>query len=129
MENADMNVACLQLPITINQRASFVMTVQLEYLDGTPVDLTGFTAMMQVRQTPTNEEVVVELSTDNGRITFPEPTEGKMQLYIPADVTAALAAPFAGVYDCLLTSVDNIVARVLQGPAIVSPGVTNEEEE
>ncbi len=45
-------------------------------------------------------------------------------MLISATTTAALTAPFSGVYDLELVSAGGVVTRLLQGAATVSPEVT-----
>jgi hypothetical protein len=57
----------------------------LEY--NTPVDFTGYTARMQIREKVTSEVVLHELTTENGGIVFDNTTK-TITLNIPADTTA-----------------------------------------
>ena len=54
--------------ITARQQYAWSETFFLEKRDGTWYDTTGFTALLQVRETPEDETVLLELSTENGRI-------------------------------------------------------------
>ncbi len=55
----------------------------------TPVDLTGYTARIQVRDRATGE-VAIELSTENGRITLDD--AGHIDLYVDELDTADIPA-------------------------------------
>jgi len=91
-------------------------------IGGIPVNLTGYTADMQVRYA-TDTSIIVELSTSNGGITI-QPEYGQLTLYISATDTAALPA---GVYqyDLNLTNTnDGTVSKILQGAFVVSASVT-----
>lgn len=61
----------------------------------TPVDLTGYQARMQIRSlagqfgTSTADTLVMELTTDNGRLTI-TPAEGKVALKVSATDTVLL---------------------------------------
>lgn len=88
-------------------------TRNITYLDnaGLPVNLTGYTAKMQVRPATDSSTVLVELSTANGRITLGGAL-GTIVLNAPATVMN-----FAGgvyVYDLELTSGAN-VTRIIMG--------------
>ena len=92
-------------------------------IGGVPVDLTGYTADMQVRAA-TDTAIIVELSTTNGRITI-DAAYGRINLYISATDTAALTAG-AYQYDLNLTnSVDGTVYKILQGAFTIAASVTH----
>ena len=69
-----------------------------------PVDLTGYTARMQIREYQSSNTIIVELTTENGGITI-TPAEGKIDLFISADDTSAITKT-KGVYD--LELIDSI---------------------
>lgn len=89
---------------------------------GTPVDLTGFSASLQIRQTPQSATVLYAGSTANGNIVLGG-TDGTITLTIPATTTSSFSW-LRGVYDLILTSSGGIVTRLLQGSVTVSPDVT-----
>jgi hypothetical protein len=88
----------------------------------TPVDLTGFTAIMQIRQTVQSATVLYEASTANGAIVLGG-AAGTISLTIPAATTNGFTWN-KGVYSLNLTSSGGIVTRLLQGAVVVSPAVT-----
>ena len=88
----------------------------------TPVDLTGFTAQMQIRQTVQSATILYTASTSLGQIVLGG-TAGTIALTIPASDTAGFTW-LRGVYDMNLTSSGGIVTRLIQGNVIVSPEVT-----
>lgn len=87
-----------------------------------PVDLTGCTARMQVRAQVQNADVLLELSTANGRIGLGG-AAGTITLDLSATDTAALAWTL-GVYDLEIVHPDGSVRRLMAGPVKVSPEVT-----
>ena len=89
---------------------------------GTPVDLTGFTADMQIRQNVQSSTILYEASTANNAIVLGG-TAGTITLTIPASATAGFTWN-KGVYDMNLTSSGGVVTRLLQGAVVVSPEVT-----
>ena len=105
---------------------------RLEYQDSTgdPVDLTGYTARMQVRRAVESEgDPIIELTTANGRITLgdPTPTDGIVLLEIDAGDTADLpATPFDRKwrYDLELVPAGGEVRRLTMGKFVVSLEVT-----
>lgn len=108
--------------LNINQGSNLSLEIALKNSDGTPLNLTGYTARMQLRSSYTSSEVVVELTTENGRLVI-TPLTGVVKLLLNAVTTAALIAKNY-VYDLETVSSTGFVTRVLQGEAIVSPEVT-----
>lgn len=84
-----------------------------------PVDLTGYTANMQIRAFPLAATVLYDASADIvlGGIA------GTIVLTIPSTDTENFTW-WSGVYDMILTSPGGVVTRVLQGTVLVSAGVT-----
>lgn len=84
-----------------------------------PVDLTGYSAMMQIRAYALSTAILYDATSNlvlggvNGTIT----------LTIPASTTQGFTWWF-GVYDLLLTSASGVVTRLLEGTVTVCPGVT-----
>ncbi len=86
-----------------------------------PVDLTGYTARMQVRARTDASTTIVELTTANSKITL-TPSTGKIALTISASDTASLAA---GTYLYDLEMVNgSAVYRLLEGKFEVYAEVT-----
>lgn len=106
------------LNLTIYQGATFSVTLTWT-TDGSPVNLTGYTADMMVKNGQTD---VVELSTTNGRIALGG-SAGTITLTIDADDTAALT-PVHADYDLLLTSGTGVVVPLLAGLVTVRESVT-----
>jgi hypothetical protein len=88
----------------------------------TPYNLTGYTARMQVRANTASSTVVIELTTENSRITLGG-TAGTVSLLIPAANTASLTAG-QYVYDLELVSGGGVVTRLVEGNFKVSAEVT-----
>lgn len=108
--------------IEINQGATYQLTVTWKDSAGTAINLTGYTARMQVRETYSSASTIVSL-TDASGITLGG-AAGTIAILISATTTAALTAPFSGVYDLELVSAGGVVTRLLQGAATVTPEVT-----
>ena len=108
--------------ITINQGATFELTITWKDSAGTAINLSGYTARMQVRETYSSTTPIVSLTNGAG-ITLGG-SAGTIAIVISATTTAALTAPFSGVYDLELVSAGGVVTRLLQGAATVSPEVT-----
>jgi hypothetical protein len=114
-----------KLNLVIEQGATFVHQLQLR--DGPDIyspikDLTGYTARIQLRSDINSPDVILELTTENGRISI-SPLEGKIQLRLGAAETSALEFAKA-VYDMEVSSPLGIVTRVVQGNFSLSRQVT-----
>lgn len=110
-----------QVNLLIEQGATFVQ--QLSWVSGTgePVNLSGYSARMQIRASVRSPDVILELTTENGGISLGGVT-GSVRLQISADQSATLPAR-GGVYDLELVQ-DGIVTRLIEGEVAVSPEVT-----
>jgi len=107
--------------LLIEQGATFSQVITYKE-SGVAVNLTGYTARMQVRATLESASTLVELTTANSRIALGG-TAGTITLTISATDTEALTAG-RGVYDLELVSGSGIVTRLLQGVATISRNVT-----
>ena len=95
---------------------------QLTYtIDSQPVDLTTYTARMQVREKYISKTAIVSLTTENGGITLGG-EEGTIDIYISDEVTQLFIAKDY-VYDLELVSATNVY-RLIEGKFIVTPEVT-----
>lgn len=78
----------------------------------TPVDLTGYTARMTIRDKVEGVEIL-SLTTENNRIVIDNPTK-TITLVLPASTTASITAK-KGVYDIELVSSMGQVYRLAEG--------------
>lgn len=108
--------------IECEQGADF--TLNLTWRDGTGavLNLTGYTARMDVRTSKDAATALVSATTENGRITLGG-AEGTVQILIPASVTAGFA-PGQYVYDLKLISATGRATRLIEGFFIVDGQVT-----
>ena len=92
-------------------------------IGGVPVNLTNYSADMQVRYA-TDTGVIVELSTSNGNATI-DAAYGRVNLHLDATTTAGL--PIGTYqYDLNLTNnTDGTVYKILQGTFVVNASVTH----
>lgn len=102
------------------QGATFSKQLTWE-IDNIPVDLTTYTAKMQVREKYTSPNATVSLTTENGGITLGG-EEGTIDIDINATATAGIVAK-EYVYDLELIS-SSVVTRLIEGKFIVTPEVT-----
>jgi hypothetical protein len=106
---------------TVDQGSIWNLTIVYQDSDGDPIDLTGYTAAMQLRQNYNSELADLTLTTANGGLTINGPT-GTIQVSASAVQTGLLSAGFY-VYDLELTSGSNI-SRLIQGQITVAEQVT-----
>ena len=85
------------------------------------IDLSDYTAMMQVRPTAASATVILELSTGSG-ITIDGPA-GTLTLEVDATTMSGLT-PASYVYDLEITSPGSIVTRLIEGKFTVKAEVT-----
>jgi hypothetical protein len=107
---------------TIDQGATFSLQVVYKDENGVAINLTGYTAALQVRQNYYDTTAVVSLSSPSNGITITGAT-GTINITMTAVQTGALDEGFY-VYDLEITSSGGIVTRLIQGQFTVSPEVT-----
>lgn len=93
--------------------------VSLSNLDGTPLDLTGYTATSQLR-------TYTGALAGNFECTISDPASGQIAVHMPAATTAGLSpsTPIAPhVWGVRLTAGDSSVLPELQGGCLVVAGV------
>lgn len=112
-------MAAAKLNLTIEQGTTFSKRLTWRDKSKRLVPLVGYTARMQIRASVSATEVILELSTANGRITLG--AAGTIDLNLTPAETSALKA---GVYDLELTDVAGRVTRLIEGKVNVSPEVT-----
>ncbi len=106
----------------VEQGATFRRRLTLKNDDGTAIDLSGYTARMQVRTTANAASIVISLTTENSRIAV-DGAAGTVTLILTPAETDALPAD-AYVYDLELVSGTGDVQRLLEGRFVVSRNVT-----
>lgn len=90
-------------------------------VDGTAVNLTGYTARMTIRDTYGGTSLL-SCTTENSRITLGG-AAGTITFSVAASDTAALTAPASGVYDLELVS-GSTVRKLMYGDVTIIPEVT-----
>jgi hypothetical protein len=106
---------------TIDQGADWYLTAVYKDSSGTAIDLTGYTAALQLREVAASTTAVLSLTTGSG-ITITGAT-GTIQVRATAAQTRAIAAG-TYFYDLEITSSGGIVTRLIQGTQVVSAEVT-----
>jgi hypothetical protein len=115
--------------LAVYKGSSFIERFNLT-VDGLPFESDGWKARMQIRETIESTVVVIELTTENGGISFVKTndTEGKLvstelKLYIAPAVTEAINVQ-SGVYDIELVDASGDIGRLLEGSVVFNPEVT-----
>lgn len=115
------------LNITIEQGTTF--RKKLTWADditfplaGSPIDITGYTARMHIREEVDSTTTELELTTVNGRIILGG-ANGEIDLLVDDATTAALTLE-SGVYDLELISGAGVVTRIVEGTYTLSLEVT-----
>ena len=107
----------------ILQGSDKTISLVIKDSDGVVVNLTGYTAAMQVRRNVKSTDVYDSLTTENGRIVI-TPLEGKVDLVFPNATTSVYDFTRA-VYDLELY-IGDVVTRILEGTFVVSLEVTRQ---
>lgn len=115
-------MAAAPYDILIEQGATFQLNLVYKDSNGAPIDISGYTARMQVRRTYDAPTPLLSLTTENGCITLGG-VAGTVAVEAPADMTDNLPAK-TGVYDLELVSPSGVVTRLIRGETTISPEVT-----
>lgn len=111
-------------PITVVQGEDFNWPITYKDQDGDAVDLTGYTAAMQIRKTPLSEDPpIVDLTTENGGISI-DGENGIITIIISNSITASLDAPLKCKYDLFIISPASFKTRLIFGIANIEERVT-----
>jgi len=103
--------------LTLEQGASFTTTVTVNGSDGSPTNLTSYTAAAQLRKS------YYSTTANNFTVTVSNAANGELTMAMSAANTANLT-PGRAVYDLLITSPTNVKTRVVEGIVTILPSVT-----
>lgn len=104
------------------QGATFSRVINYKDSNNRIVNLTGYTASMQVRTAYLASSAYLTLDTTNGGIVITGAT-GKITLYASASTTQAITSG-QYVYDLELSNGSGAITRLLEGAFEISPEVT-----
>ena len=107
---------------TIYQGATFSRVLTWKDENNVAINVTGYTARMQLRESQDAAAAFITLTTENGGIALGG-AAGTITLSISAANTAAITET-SGVYDLELVSAGGIVTRLLAGEVLISKEVT-----
>lgn len=107
----------------INQGADwYINFVYQNTSPATPINLTGYTAALQLRSLPSDPTAALSLTSPSGGIVITGAT-GTLAINATAAQTGAIQAGYY-YYDLEITSPTAVVTRLVQGQILVSPQVT-----
>lgn len=117
---------------TCEQGATFTRLIELEEPDliadptgntFVPINISGYTARMQIRRTLESSTPMISLTTENNRLVI-NPSDADNQVLITLTDAETSTLTTSGVYDLEIESPDGVVSRVLQGDVTLSLEVT-----
>ncbi len=118
--------------ITLEAGATFDLPIRWTDSGGTPVNLSGYTAQMQVREAP-GSPIVLNFTSDlssSGFIFLAGPPErredganGNVRIFMTSANTSGLNR-FAGRYDLEFHNADGYTTRLLEGQFRIEPEIT-----
>jgi len=108
--------------LTVYKGGTFSYTITWTDQSNTPINLTGYTAKMMVRQSLDSAAAILTLTTENGGITLGG-SAGTIALSIDKTTTAALPA-LIGLYDLEIISPGGGVDFLTQGYVNIRQMVT-----
>lgn len=109
-----------KLNLRIEQGAAYRKRLVWKDKNKRPVAMTGFTALMQVRDKP-GGEILLELSTQNGGIVLS--SGGVVEIVLTSAQTDALTFE-SGAYDLKIIAGPGNDIRLIEGRVTVSPAIT-----
>jgi hypothetical protein len=109
------------LNLALEKGSTFRPKFKYQNPDGSPINLSGYTARMHLRTEVDAETTLIELTTANGRIALGGPL-GTIDFYISAQDTLALPVGTA-VYDLELV-IGAEVFKLIKGKIKITPEVT-----
>lgn len=115
-------MAAARKNLVIEQGATFTLDMVYRQSNGTPVNLTGYSARMQIRLRHESPTALLSFTTQGGSIVLGGAL-GTIVVTATATQTAALPARSA-VYDLELVAPDTTVTRLMQGSVTITPEVT-----
>lgn len=114
-------MAALKKPLLIEQYATFRWSFIWQTKAGKAIDLTGWSAKMDIKNAKGDTVALFELSTANGRILFGP--KGLVTLFITKEDTGTIDFEKA-VYDLVFLAPNGDAKRMFEGIVSVSPGCT-----
>ncbi len=102
----------------IDQGSDFSTTITINDSDGSALDLTNYSVLAQLRKTYSSSTFILFASTFDA-----DRTTGKIKLTLTNIQTSSLNSGLY-VYDVLISDVNSVKTRVVEGSVNISPMVT-----
>lgn len=112
----------VQKNFEIDQNTTFTFTVEYKDSQGNPIDLTGASAKLQVRDTKGGSRLAFTLTSPSGGITI-DPALGKLTVRMTPTQTNKLFYPKSS-YDLMVTDIYLVKTKLLEGFITLSRSVT-----
>ena len=106
--------------ITINSGDNFYRDFYLDEVDGSSLDLTGYSAAAQMRKHPESNKVVATFN-----VSFVDRTEGRIRLSLNPSITKDIKSG-RYCYDVLFTDTSGKKSIVLEGQVNVTPDMSTD---
>jgi hypothetical protein len=106
----------------VDQNTTFSFIVEYKDNNGLPIDLTGATAKLQVRDTKGGSKLAFTLTSPAGGITI-TPLLGKLSIKMTPTQTSKLFYPKSS-YDIMITDSNTNKIKLLEGFITLSRSVT-----
>jgi hypothetical protein len=103
--------------LVIPQGADFSNSFILENSNNTPINLTSYSGICQLKKHSSSRSSV------GIAVSFPNPTLGEVKISLASTVSSGIK-PGKYVYDVLLTDGVGVKTRVVEGTATVTAGVS-----
>ena len=104
--------------ITLNTGEYFSRDFYLDSIDGTPLDLTGYTAASQMRKHPESVNATADFN-----VGFIDRANGRIRVSL-ATTTTRLVKPGRYVWDVMFTDSSNKKSIVIEGNVLATPDIT-----
>lgn len=111
------------LNLTIYQGSTFYKKFTWLESRNTPVDITGYTFRMQIRESIDSALVLAEFTSETGEFYLEDPAAGIFALEVPSTKTEEFTFE-SGVYDIECIFPDGRVSRIIEGKVSLSREVT-----
>lgn len=108
--------------LSIDKYATFNAQFVFSDTNNVPIDVTGYSAAMQIRDAPNGGNILASFSSPSSGITIGT-TDGTVTLTISNTATGGWTFTNA-VYDILITDGSGNKFRLVEGAVFVNPGVT-----
>ncbi len=106
----------------VDQNTTFTFIVEYKDTNGAPINITGSTAKMQVRDTKGGSKIAFTLTSPSGGIVI-DPLDGKLTIRMTPTQTNKLFYPKSS-YDLMLTDASAVKTKLIEGFLTLSRSVT-----